>query len=127
MRREIQLQARLSHVNIVELKQVGGVSDCLCCVAVRACVCVCCVCARCCLAVLVLLLLVRSFHCFTPRSFCALHPPPKKTQTQVVLTRRHLAIVMSYEGGGDLHSYCSKYTLNEEVARCVRLLLCSGC
>lgn len=36
---------------------------------------------------------------------------------QVLLTRHHLAIVMSYAGGGDLHSYALKYTMNEEVAR----------
>jgi hypothetical protein len=36
---------------------------------------------------------------------------------QVLLTKHHLAIVMSYEGGGDLHSYARKYTMNEEVAR----------
>jgi hypothetical protein len=36
---------------------------------------------------------------------------------QVLLTKQHLAIVMSYEGGGDLHSYARKYTMNEEVAR----------
>jgi hypothetical protein len=47
--------------------------------------------------------------------------------TQVLLTRRHLAIVMSYEGGGDLHSYARKYTMNEEVARWgVRHLMAAG-
>lgn len=55
-RREIQLQARLSHVSIVELKQV-------------------------------------------------------------ILTSRHLGIVMTYEAGGDLHSYCRKYKVDETVAR----------
>ncbi|KAI8471620.1 MAG: kinase-like domain-containing protein [Monoraphidium minutum] len=56
VRREIQLQARLSHVNIVELKQV-------------------------------------------------------------VLTPRHLGIVMTYEAGGDLHVFCSKFKVDEEAAR----------
>ncbi|WIA14928.1 hypothetical protein OEZ85_001641 [Tetradesmus obliquus] len=56
VRREIQLQARLSHVNIVELKQV-------------------------------------------------------------ILTRKHLGIVMTYEAGGDLHMYVTKYKLDETVAR----------
>jgi hypothetical protein len=36
---------------------------------------------------------------------------------QVILTRKHLGIVMSYEAGGDLHSYVNKYKLDETVAR----------
>lgn len=36
---------------------------------------------------------------------------------QVVLTHKHLGIVMSYEAGGDLHSYVQKYKLDETVAR----------
>jgi hypothetical protein len=31
---------------------------------------------------------------------------------------------MSYEAGGDLHSYVNKYKLDETVARCEILLLC---
>lgn len=54
--KEIQLQARLSHVNIVEL-------------------------------------------------------------TQVVLTPRHLGIVMTYEAGGDLHAFCSRFKITEIAAR----------
>eukprot|EP00775_Hariotina_reticulata_P003264 gene3264-3542_t len=65
VRREIQLQARLSHVNIVELKQV-------------------------------------------------------------VLTRRHLGIVMSYVAGGDLHSYCTRFKLDETVARYFFLQIVEG-
>lgn len=60
VRREIQLQARLSHVNIVELKQV-------------------------------------------------------------LLTRKHLGIVMTYEAGGDLHSYATKYKMDETVVRLVNI------
>ncbi len=36
---------------------------------------------------------------------------------QVVLTRKHLGIVMSYAAGGDLHSYCTRYKLDETVVR----------
>eukprot|EP00877_Chromochloris_zofingiensis_P007015 jgi/Chrzof1/2567/Cz11g20180.t1 len=36
---------------------------------------------------------------------------------KVLLTPRHLGIVMTYEAGGDLHSYCEKYKLNETIAR----------
>jgi hypothetical protein len=35
----------------------------------------------------------------------------------VILTRSHLGIVMSYADGGDLHHYCTKYEMNETVAR----------
>jgi hypothetical protein len=41
---------------------------------------------------------------------------------QVLLTPRHLGIVMSYEGGGDLHAYVRHYKLDEVVARCVYML-----
>jgi hypothetical protein len=40
---------------------------------------------------------------------------------QVILTRRHLAIVMSYAAGGDLHEYVRRFQLNEDVARCGRV------
>lgn len=41
---------------------------------------------------------------------------------QVVLTRRHLGIVMNYAAGGDLHSYCERFKLDESVARCAQQL-----
>lgn len=39
---------------------------------------------------------------------------------QVVLTGRHLAVVMSHEPGGDLKSYCARFPLNEVRTRLLR-------
>lgn len=60
-----------------------------------------------------------------PKPSCNPHVPPMTLHVpalfpahhQVILTRRHLAIVMTYEGGGDLHEYARSYKVNEEVAR----------
>lgn len=38
---------------------------------------------------------------------------------QVVLTRRHLGIVMTYEAGGDLHVFCNKFKVDEVRANAV--------
>ncbi len=133
VKREVQLQASLSHVNIVELRQVrstdpGSVRERSAhdsCMGLPSCSCKDCgramvqhasaaervrlhgtlhtCCGRC-----------RRRH--AQRMVIAVWP----ACAQVVLTRKHLAIVQSYEAGGDLQAFCSRMRCVQGLRRRIR-------